>query len=230
MANYAVDSCLLTSCREPRPRPRGCPYARAPKGEASHAVVVVTMSGYGQRLLMAWVIVLALDDIEIPCCIHQDQSPCSVDAEVLSRLLLSRPSMRATNGRVAVCGIRVVVGGRGRARARRRILRVELNVGQDGEIAPEGWTRSQARRIDCARRLVRLACRIKRPIRGCQAACAHYLCRCNHAAVLDMNVVLSTTMLRCHSAGWHTHEMCMSPACFWAPFSYLPEAGSGETD
>jgi hypothetical protein len=42
MANHAVDSCLLTSRREPRPS--GCPYARAP-GEATHVVVVVNNIG-----------------------------------------------------------------------------------------------------------------------------------------------------------------------------------------
>jgi hypothetical protein len=39
MANHVVDSCLLTSRREPRLR--GCPYAQAPEGEVAHAVVVV---------------------------------------------------------------------------------------------------------------------------------------------------------------------------------------------
>jgi hypothetical protein len=43
MANHAVDSCLLTSRREPRLR--SCPYARAPKGEAAHAIVVVNSVG-----------------------------------------------------------------------------------------------------------------------------------------------------------------------------------------
>jgi hypothetical protein len=38
--NLAVDSRPLASWREPRPR--GCLYARAPEGEAAHAVVVVT--------------------------------------------------------------------------------------------------------------------------------------------------------------------------------------------
>jgi hypothetical protein len=60
---YAVDSCLLTSRRELRPRPRGCPYARAPEGEATHAVVVVPALGMGQRLLKGFVIVLARDDV-----------------------------------------------------------------------------------------------------------------------------------------------------------------------
>jgi hypothetical protein len=46
-ADRAVDSCLLTSRRESRPR--GRPYARAPEGEVSHAVVVVTALGYGPR-------------------------------------------------------------------------------------------------------------------------------------------------------------------------------------
>jgi hypothetical protein len=48
-ANCAVDSCLLTSHKEPRLRPRGHPYARASKGEAAHAVVVVTTPGYGPK-------------------------------------------------------------------------------------------------------------------------------------------------------------------------------------
>jgi hypothetical protein len=42
--------------------------------------------GMGQRLLTGCVIVLVCDDIEIPYCIHRDQRPCSVDAEVLLRL------------------------------------------------------------------------------------------------------------------------------------------------
>jgi hypothetical protein len=48
-ANRAVDSRLLTSRREPRPRSRGRSYARAPEGEAAHAVVVVTAPGYGSK-------------------------------------------------------------------------------------------------------------------------------------------------------------------------------------
>jgi hypothetical protein len=47
--NYAVDSCLLTSSKQPRPRLRDCPYARAPEGEATHVVVVVTAPGYGPK-------------------------------------------------------------------------------------------------------------------------------------------------------------------------------------
>jgi hypothetical protein len=47
MANCVVGSCLLTSRREPRPRVR--PYVRAPEGEATHVVVVVTTSGYGPK-------------------------------------------------------------------------------------------------------------------------------------------------------------------------------------
>jgi hypothetical protein len=47
--NYGVDSHLLISRRGPRYRLRGCPYARAPKGETSHAVVVVTVSEYGPK-------------------------------------------------------------------------------------------------------------------------------------------------------------------------------------
>jgi hypothetical protein len=48
-ANCVVDLCLLTSRREPRPRPRDRLYARAPEGEAAHTVVVVTASGYGPK-------------------------------------------------------------------------------------------------------------------------------------------------------------------------------------
>jgi hypothetical protein len=33
--NCVVDSRLLISCREPRQRPSGHPYARAPEGEAT---------------------------------------------------------------------------------------------------------------------------------------------------------------------------------------------------
>jgi hypothetical protein len=48
-ANRAIDSRLLTSHGEPRPRPRGRPYARAPEGETAHAVVVVAASGFGPK-------------------------------------------------------------------------------------------------------------------------------------------------------------------------------------
>jgi hypothetical protein len=49
MVHCAVDLRPPISCREPRQRPRGCPYARAPEGEAAHTVVVVTASGYGLK-------------------------------------------------------------------------------------------------------------------------------------------------------------------------------------
>jgi hypothetical protein len=49
MANRAVDLRLLTFCREPRPRPRGRPYARAPDREAAHVVVVVIAPRYGPK-------------------------------------------------------------------------------------------------------------------------------------------------------------------------------------
>jgi hypothetical protein len=55
-------------------------------------------------------------------------------------------------------------------------------------------------------------------------------CRRNHVVARDVIVVLSVTMLCCRIVGWHTHQMCMFPSCFWAPLSYLPEVGSGETD
>jgi hypothetical protein len=48
-ANCVVDSCLLTSHREPRPRSRGHSYTRAPEGETAHDVVVVTTLGYGPK-------------------------------------------------------------------------------------------------------------------------------------------------------------------------------------
>jgi hypothetical protein len=48
-ADRAVDSCVLTSRREPKLR--GRPYARVPEGEAAHAVVVVTAPGYGPRVV-----------------------------------------------------------------------------------------------------------------------------------------------------------------------------------
>jgi hypothetical protein len=47
--NCAVDPHLLISHREPRQRPRDCPYARAPEGEAAHVVVVVKATGYGPK-------------------------------------------------------------------------------------------------------------------------------------------------------------------------------------
>jgi hypothetical protein len=46
MVNCVVDLCLLISRRESRQRPRGCPYARAPEGEAAHVIVVVIVSEY----------------------------------------------------------------------------------------------------------------------------------------------------------------------------------------
>jgi hypothetical protein len=48
-ANCAVDSCLVTSRREPRPRPRGRSYTRAPEREVAHAIVVVTAPRYGTK-------------------------------------------------------------------------------------------------------------------------------------------------------------------------------------
>jgi hypothetical protein len=48
-ANCVVDSCLLTSRRETRLRSRGHSYTRAPEGETAHAVVVVTVLGYGPK-------------------------------------------------------------------------------------------------------------------------------------------------------------------------------------
>jgi hypothetical protein len=48
-AKYVVDSCLLTSRREPRQRPSDRPYTRAPEGEPAHAIVVVTAPGYGPK-------------------------------------------------------------------------------------------------------------------------------------------------------------------------------------
>jgi hypothetical protein len=47
--NYVVDLRVLISRIEPRQRPRGCSYARAPEGEAAHVVVVVTAPTYGLK-------------------------------------------------------------------------------------------------------------------------------------------------------------------------------------
>jgi hypothetical protein len=44
--NCVVNLRSLVSHREPTQSPRGCPYARAPEGEAAHVVVVVTAPGY----------------------------------------------------------------------------------------------------------------------------------------------------------------------------------------
>jgi hypothetical protein len=47
MMHYVVDLSFLISCCEPGPRPRGWPYARAPRGENVHTVVVVSGLRYG---------------------------------------------------------------------------------------------------------------------------------------------------------------------------------------
>jgi hypothetical protein len=98
--NRAVDPRLLTSRREPRPRPRGRLYARAPEGEAGHAVVVVTALGMGQRLLTGCVIVLTRDDVEILYNTHRDQSSRLVDVEVFPRCQSSHLLTCATVGRI----------------------------------------------------------------------------------------------------------------------------------
>jgi hypothetical protein len=98
------------------------------------------------------------------------------------------------------------------------VAEAEAKLGQGGELArglsltsgeveklPEGWTRGQARRRGCTQRPIRSACHIRRPIGGRQVACTHCLCRRNHATALDVIDVLFITVLRYHSAGWHTH-------------------------
>lgn len=47
--NCVVELRVLISHRETRQRSRGCLYARAPEGEAAHAIVVVTTLGYGLK-------------------------------------------------------------------------------------------------------------------------------------------------------------------------------------
>jgi hypothetical protein len=88
----------------------------------------------------------------------------------------------------------------------------------------------RARRRDCAQRSVYLTCRIRRPIRGWQAACAHCSVDVIMLCASDVIAVLLVIVLCCHNVGWHTHWMRMFPSCFQVPLSYLPEAGSGETD
>jgi hypothetical protein len=92
---------------------------------------------------------------------------------------------------VAVCEISGVVGGRDRARARRRIRsRAELDVERGGDIPPEGPFA----------RLVVLGVP-SRALGGVRTL----LRRCNHATAPDMIDVLSVTVLRRHGVGWHTH-------------------------
>jgi hypothetical protein len=136
--NRSVDLCLLTSHREPRPR--GCPYARAPKGEAAHAVVVVNNIGVWAKgcllgVSSSWRMMMsrfpaALIKIRAPAWLMQKSSRGA--SQAVSQCALQ-------SGGVAVCGIRGAIGGRGRARARRRTcLRAEPRVGRGGEVAPEG--------------------------------------------------------------------------------------------
>jgi hypothetical protein len=83
MADFAVDSRLLTSHREPRLRDR--PYARAPEGEAAHIVVVVTATGYGPSVVYGVRHHPGARCVEILCSFHRDKSLCLVDAEVFLR-------------------------------------------------------------------------------------------------------------------------------------------------
>jgi hypothetical protein len=119
--NHAVDSCLLTSRREPRPRPRGCLYARAPEGEATHVVVVVNSvrvwaKGCLRSTSSSWCVMTSrfpavLIEIRAPAWLMQKSSRGA--SRAISRRVLQ-------SGGVTVCGIRGAVGSRGQARARRR--------------------------------------------------------------------------------------------------------------
>jgi hypothetical protein len=90
--NHAVDSCLLTSHREPKLR--GCSYARPLRERPSCRSGCKQYRGIGQRLLTGRVIVLACDDVEIPCNAHRDQSPCFCWCRSLPEAL-AEPSLDA---------------------------------------------------------------------------------------------------------------------------------------
>jgi hypothetical protein len=113
-----------------------------------------------------------------------------------------------------------VVGGQGRARARRRIRsRTKLDVGRSGEIARRLDSGGCARGLDPASgEAERL--RPKASPLGLSYLASHkrvsggvraLLCRRNHVVVPDVIVVLSVTVLRCRSVGGHTHCACPLP-------------------
>jgi hypothetical protein len=106
----------------------------------------------------------------------------------------------------------------------------EAELGRGGEFArgpnltsdeagklPEGWTPCWARRRGCARGLDPASGEVERlhpkasPL-GLSYLASHrrvsggvraLLCRRNHVVVPDVIVVLSITLLRCHSVGGH---------------------------
>jgi hypothetical protein len=136
--------------------------------------------------------------------------------------VLVEPSLdvRYSRGEVAVCGIRDVVGGRGQAWARRRIRsRTELDVGRGGEIARRldpgsdkaerlrPWAGSyfgQGREIPLKGPSAWLVV-LGVPSEGTRRRVRALLHMRNHAAAPDEIDVLSVTLLRCHSVGWHMH-------------------------
>jgi hypothetical protein len=85
MTNHAVDSCLLTFCREPRPRV--CPYTRVPEGEAAHTVVVVNSVGVWAKgclrgVSSSWRVMT----LRFPAALIKIRVPTLVDVEVFPRL------------------------------------------------------------------------------------------------------------------------------------------------
>jgi hypothetical protein len=123
----------------------------------------------------------ALIEIRAPAWLMQKSSQGASRA-------VSRRALQS--GGVAVCGIRGEVGGRVWAR-RRTCSRAKLEVGQGREVAPE----------DLSARLVVLGV----PSEGVRRRAHTVWHRRNHTTALDVITILSTTVLCCHDAGWHTH-------------------------
>jgi hypothetical protein len=199
--NCAVDSRLQISRRETRQRPRGCPYARGrgcPCRSCCNSAGVWAKgclrgaSASWHRMMSRFP--FALIEIIAPPWLRRKSS------RGVSRAEPSRPLTCATVGRsghlrdsrrsrwpmTSSGEVENLPEGRAWRRARRRNHpKAGPRAGRGGEVAPVDRIMFRARRRDCARRPVCSACRIRRPIRGWQAACAH----CS----VDVVVLLSQT-------------------------------------